>query len=44
MARRHTEGRPVSEEEYGRMPERIGRHFDRVRALLDERLERETEE
>jgi len=33
----------MSDEEYDRMPERIGRHFDRVRALLEERLESEEE-
>lgn len=43
MARRHAETRPVNEEEFERVSERIGRHFDRVRALFDERLGSDTE-
>ena len=33
--------RPVSEEEFAEMPERVGEHFDRVREALDEALEEE---
>lgn len=36
MARHRREERPVSEDEFDEMPERITRHFDRVRRLLDE--------
>lgn len=36
MARSDREERPVSEEELESMPERIARHFDRVRDLLTE--------
>ena len=34
MARSDRQERPVSEEEFDSMPDRIGRHFDRVRELL----------
>ena len=39
MTRRQTGERPVSDEEFETMPERIGRHFERVRELLAERTE-----
>ena len=29
----------VSEEEFAAMPDRIGEHFDKVRALLDQELD-----
>lgn len=35
MARSDRQEPPVSDEEFESMPERIGRHFDRVRDLLD---------
>lgn len=34
MARSDGQERPVSEDEFASMPDRIGRHFDRVRDLL----------
>lgn len=34
MARSDRQERPVSDEEFESMPERISRHFDRVRDLL----------
>ena len=34
MARSDRQERPVSDEEYESMPERISNHFDRVRDLL----------
>lgn len=34
MARSDEGERPVSAEEFESMPEKIGRHFDRVRSLL----------
>lgn len=40
MARSDRQERPVSDEEFDSMSERIGRHFDRVRELL----ERETDD
>jgi len=36
MARSDRQERPVSENEYESMPERISNHFDRVRDLLAE--------
>ena len=36
MARSDGRQRPVSEDEYESMPERISAHFDRVRDLLAE--------
>jgi hypothetical protein len=35
MARSDRQERPVSEEEFDSMPDRIGRHFDRIRELLE---------
>lgn len=40
MARSERQERPVSDEEFKEMPERISDHFDRVRDLL----EKETDE
>lgn len=34
MARSGRQERPVNDDEYESMPERISRHFDRVRDLL----------
>lgn len=34
MARSNRQERPVSEDEFESMPDRISRHFDRVRDLL----------
>lgn len=34
MARSDRQERPVSEDEFELMPDRIGRHFDRMRDLL----------
>ena len=39
MARSERQERPVSDEEFEDMPERISEHFDRVRDVLDEALE-----
>lgn len=36
MARSDRQERPVSEDEFESMPERISQHFDRVRDLLDQ--------
>ena len=36
MARSDRQERPVSEDEYESIPERISNHFDRVRDLLAE--------
>ena len=36
MTRRDRQERPVSEDKYESMPERISNHFDRVRDLLAE--------
>lgn len=36
MARSERRERPVSDEEFESMPERISQHFDRVRDLLDQ--------
>ena len=36
MARSGRQERPVSEDEYESMPERISSHFDRVRDLLEQ--------
>ena len=35
MSRSDRQERPVSEEEFDSMPDRIGQHFDRVRELLE---------
>lgn len=35
MARSDGRERPVSEDEYDSMPERVRQHFDRVRDLLE---------
>ncbi len=43
MARSERRREPVSDEEFDAMPVRIGRHFDRVRDLLDEALDGESE-
>lgn len=43
MTRSERRDRPVSEDEYETMPERVGRHFDRVRTLLDRETERRAE-
>ena len=40
MARSERQERPVSEEEFEAMPDRISQHFDRIR----EELERERED
>jgi len=37
-----TRHRPVSDDAYDRMDERIADHFDRVRALLDDAVEADT--
>ncbi len=39
MARSERQERPVSDEEFESMPERISQHFDRVRDLLAEETE-----
>jgi len=39
MARHQKRERPVSDEEFEDMPDRISEHFDRVRDTLDEALE-----
>ena len=36
MARSERQERPVSDEEFESMPERISQHFDRVRDLLEQ--------
>lgn len=36
MARSDRQERPVSEDEFESMPDRISHHFDRVRDLLNE--------
>ena len=36
MARSERQERPVSDEEFESMPERISDHFDRVRDLLEQ--------
>ena len=41
MARHQERERPVSDEEFEAMPERISEHFDRIRDALDEELEGE---
>jgi len=41
MARHQREERPVSDEEFAAMPDRIGDHFDRVREALAEELDDE---
>lgn len=44
MARNQRRSRPVSEEEYEQMPERIEEAFDRVRDLMAEELGGEPED
>ena len=39
MARSDREERPVSEDEYESMPDRISQHFDRVRDLLADKTD-----
>ena len=39
MARSERQERPVSDEEYESMPERIGSHFSRVRDLLEQKTD-----
>ena len=39
MARSERQERPVSDDEFESMPERISSHFDRVRDLLAEETE-----
>lgn len=39
MARNQEPDRPVTETEFERMPDRIGRQFDRVRRLLARELD-----
>ena len=41
MARRQERERPVSEEEFEEMPERISDHFDRIRDRLESEIEDE---
>ena len=41
MARRQERERPVSEEEFEEMPERISDHFDRIRDRLESEIENE---
>jgi len=36
MARSERQERPVSDDEFESMPERISQHFDKVRALLEQ--------
>ena len=36
MARSDRQERPVSEDEFESMPERISQHFDRIRDLLEQ--------
>lgn len=36
MARSERQERPVSDEEFEEMPDRISQHFDRVRDLLEQ--------
>jgi len=39
MARSERQERPVSDEEFESMPERISQHFDRVRKLLQQEID-----
>ncbi len=39
MARHQERERPVSDDEFEEIPERVSDHFDRVREALDEALE-----
>ena len=39
MARSDRTERPVSEEEFESMPERVSQHFDRIRDLLEQETE-----
>jgi len=41
MARRQERDRPVSDDEFDEMPERISDHFDRVRVRLESAIEDE---
>lgn len=41
MARRENEYRPVSEAAFDAMPDRVGDHFERIRAALEASLDDE---
>lgn len=43
MARHQERERPMSEEEFEEMPERISDHFDRVREALQDSLNEDAE-
>jgi len=43
MARHQGKERPVTEEQFEDMPERISEHFDRVRDRLEQELQDESE-